>query len=328
MWRWAERFPSRPEGVGAPALRRRLTAGWRAGLQKGWTGFCWMLRILVPVSLASMLLQHSGLLALLDPLLTPLTALLHLPPSAALPLLAGMLTGIYGGIAAMATLPLSTSEMTLVAIFLLISHNLIQEGIIQGKSGLHPLKATLVRLAASVATVLGVAPLLPRGGGPAPVGAVAAAAAPGLPQALLQWGAATLWLAVKILVIIVALMILLEILKQLDLVPPLVRLLWPLMRLMGLERRLGLLWLTAVIFGVAYGAAVIVEEAREGRFGRRELERLQLSIGINHSMVEDPLLFLSLGLGAFWLWVPRLITAVLAVLLFDLWHRMRPRASG
>jgi hypothetical protein len=44
-----------------------------------------------------------------------------------------------------------------------------------------------------------------------------------------------------------------------------------------------------------------------------ELEDLNISIGINHSMVEDPALYLALGLNAFWLWIPRLVTAIVAV---------------
>jgi len=97
---------------------------------------------------------------------------------------------------------------------------------------------------------------------------------------------------------------------------------------MGLDQRAGILWLTAVVFGLAYGAAVIVEEVKEGALSPEELTRLHLSIGINHSMVEDPTLFLSLGLSAFWLWIPRLITAIVAVHLLFLWHRMKKRKTS
>jgi len=45
-------------------------------------------------------------------------------------------------------------------------------------------------------------------------------------------------------------------------------------------------------------------------------ERLHISIGTNHSMVEEPALWLALGLNSFWLWVPRLITAVAAVQIY------------
>jgi hypothetical protein len=102
---------------------------------------------------------------------------------------------------------------------------------------------------------------------------------------------------------------------------------------MGVDRRVGLLWLTAAIFGLSYGAAVIVEEAREGQFSPEELSRLQLSIGVNHSMIEDPALFLPLGLSPFWLWVPRLVAAILVVHLYNLWryflrHRLKAAAAA
>ncbi|MFH1976810.1 MAG: hypothetical protein ABIJ52_14880 [Pseudomonadota bacterium] len=45
-------------------------------------------------------------------------------------------------------------------------------------------------------------------------------------------------------------------------------------------------------------------------------------------MIEDPTLFFVLGIGAFWLWIPRLITAVIAVHLFGLWIKMRGKQQS
>ena len=119
------------------------------------------------------------------------------------------------------------------------------------------------------------------------------------------------------------LMILLEMMKIFNLIHHIVKILTPLLKTLGLNRRVGILWLTATVFGLAYGGAVIVEEAKKGGITRKELEKLHLSIGINHSMVEDPALFLSLGLSAFWLWIPRLMMAVIAVHLFDLYYKIK-----
>jgi hypothetical protein len=135
----------------------------------------------------------------------------------------------------------------------------------------------------------------------------------------------TLSLSAKIFVIIICILTLLEILKTLDLITPMVRALSPLLKIMGLDKKVGFLWLTAVIFGVAYGGAVIVEEVKAGHLTKEELEELHLSIGINHALVEDPSLFLSLGLSPFWLWVPRIIVAILAEQLLTLWRVFRRR---
>jgi len=282
-----------------------------------------MLKILVPISLFTALLEYSGWIYKIGFLLEPGMNLLNLPPIAILPLMVGLLTGIYGCIAAMVVLPLTQDQMTLIAIFILISHNLIQEGVIQGKSGMHPFKATVLRLSASIITVLMVSLFLQMEiTGLAPKDA-AIAAHPPLLIVLQSWWVAMFYLSLKIFAIIMVLMILLESLKSFNMIQHFVKIINPLLIVMGLSQRVGVLWLTATVFGIAYGGAVIVEEAKEGHLTKKELERLHLSIGINHSMVEDPALFLALGLSAFWLWIPRLITAVVAVRLFDLYYTIK-----
>jgi hypothetical protein len=316
-------------------LKADLLEGAKDGLHKGWNGFLWMAKILVPVSFLTFLIEQTGLLGHAEGVLGPVMGFLHLPAVAAVPLVAGVLTGIYGGIAAMAALPMTEPQMTLVAIFLLISHNLIQEGAVQGKSGLHAVKAVLFRLTASVATVwtcgwfLDTSAAVDAGRGPIrpPAGEGSFGAS------LAAWGAGLAELVVMILAIILVLMVLLAWMKRFHITERAVHWLTPLLRLLGLERNVGVLWLTAVVFGITYGAAVIVQEAAESGVSGRDLERLHLSIGIQHSVFEDPMVFLPLGLSAFWLWVPRLVTAVAAVRLYDLAgrlgiHRSRAESAG
>lgn len=288
----------------------------RRGVMRGLRGYVWLLKILVPVSFLTLVLQASGLLGRLDVVLAPLMGVLHLPAVAALPLIIGMLTGIYGAIAAMAVLPLSMPHMILIAVFLLISHALVQEGIIQGRSGMPAVTATVVRLAASVVTVWLVAPFLDLDEAQG-ISASAPVAGPSVPftDAFGAWVWDMVGLGGKILVIIVALLTLLELMRAYRVTDHAVRVIRPVLRIMGLSDAVGMIWLTAAVFGISYGGAVIVEETRTGRLKPEALRRLHLSIGINHAMVEDPALFLSLGLPAFWLWVPRLLAAVAAVYL-------------
>jgi hypothetical protein len=301
----------------------RLTYGFKGGVKKGWLGFVWMLKIIVPISFCTALIEYSGWTSKIDFLLEPVMNLLSLPPMAALPLIVGMLTGIYGAIASMVVLPLTCNEMTLIAIFLLISHNLIQEGIIQGQSGLNPLKATLFRLTASFVTVLIVARFLGSEPGLLVANKTSTVTQPSFLIAMKSWFTAILYLSLKIFAIIMFIMILLEIMKTFNIIHHIVNVLRPILKTMGLDQRVGMLWLTAVVFGVAYGGAVIVEEAKERHLQKEELEKLHLSIGINHSMIEDPALFLSLGLSAFWLWIPRFILAIIAVRLLDIYFKLK-----
>lgn len=305
--------------------RQRLAReGFHRGLLKGWSGFLWMMRILFPVSFLTALLQWSGFLRQIEFAVSPAMGWMGLPPAAALPIIMGLLTNIYGGIAAMIVLPLTAPQMTLVAIFLLIAHNMIQEGVIQANSGIHPLKATAFRLVAAMATTAICARFL----SPEPVfsGETVAAAhvAQSFQDMVAAWLNASVRLAAKIFVIIMLILTLLETLKTLEWIQPIVQLFSPVLWVLGVSRRVGMLWLTAVVFGLGYGGAVIVEEAKQGSLSAEDLEILHLSIGINHSMIEDPLLFMALGLSAFWLYVPRLIMAILAVHALRLWHRYRP----
>jgi len=299
-----------------PNTNDKFRQSMTSGLAKGWSGFVWMLKILLPISLLTSLLAWSNWINSLDFLLEPVMGVVGLPPMAAIPLIAGLLTGIYGGIAAMASLTLTVDQMTLLAIFLLISHNLIQEGVIQSKSGLPFIKATLVRLVASIFTVLVVSRLIGH-----ETATNALTDAPVIIQAtffsmIKTWTVTTLVLSGKMLVIVMMLMLILEFMKSYNLIDHVVSMMAPVLKVFGLRKQTGFLWITAAIFGLTYGAAVIVEEAKEGKFSEDELERLQLSIGINHSIIEDPVVFLSLGIGPFWLLVPRLAAAIIAVQLF------------
>jgi hypothetical protein len=292
-----------------------------AGLRRGLTGYLWILKILIPVSLATSLLVWSGLLFRMDFLIQPVMGLLQLPASAALPLLIGMLTGMYGAIAAMAALPLTVDQMTLIAVFLLISHNLIQESVVQGQSGLNPVVAGIFRITVSVVVTAVCAYILQPG---PPVNEAVQAQTLGqtvpFPAMMRTWFVDTGGLALKIFLIIMPLMMCLEAMKAFRLIDHVVAVTRPVLAVLGLGRATGMLWLTAAVFGLTYGAAVIVEEARANTIDRSELTRLHLSIGINHAMIEDPALFLPLGILPVWLWVPRLVAAVAAIYVIHLFN--------
>ncbi len=297
-----------------------MRAGLKRGVKKGFEGFIWMMKIVIPISLLTSILDWSGVLVHLDFLLKPLMGTLSLPPEAALPLIIGILSSVYAAIAAMIVFPFSVGQMTLMSVFVLTAHAMIQEGIIQGRSGIHPLKTTLVRLGAAVALVLLVAPWVESALVMPMAVAGTALSSQDFVSMIGRWAVNTSGVVVKIFVIIVALLTVLELLKTFDLIHPFVRALSPFLRLMGLNQKVGFLWMTAVVFGLSYGGAVIVEEARNGRLSSDDLELLHLSIGMNHSMVEDPPLFMSLGINPFWLYVPRLLMAIAVVRLVRLYQ--------
>jgi spore maturation protein SpmB len=307
--------------------RELLKKGFVTGFLKGWQGFLWLLKIMVPISFLTALFVWTGWVHHIDALIRPVMGLLYLPPVAAFPLLIGMFSSLYGAIAAMAVLPLTKGQMTLLAIILLSAHCLIQESVIQGKSGLHPLKAVIFRLLSAIITVIIVAQFLDTTlTDPAAQGSFVRSSEPFL-EMFQAWFMTTFKLTIKIFFIIMFVLILLEIFRVLNWISPVVRISKPFLKILGLDEKVGTLWIIAAIFGLGLGAAAIVEEAKEGNLTKKDLEGLHLSIGINHSLIEDPALFLPLGLSPFWLWVPRLIMAMVAVRLLTLWQSVMVKHS-
>ena len=295
-----------------PDFQNNLKSAISVGLKKGWGTFVWICKIVIPISLLVTLLQWTGWLNELDFLLNPLMNLLNLPPEAALPIITGMLINIYAVIAIITVIPFTIEQMTLIAIFNLIAHTLIMEGIIQHKSGLNAIKATLSRITAAILTVLIISRFLGDTSQSVVIPAALTVYTPFL-EVVKAWSIDTFYLLLKILGIILAIMIVQESLKSLSWLEYVLRFLRPLMKIVGLSQRTAMMWLTAVIFGLLYGGAVIVEEARKGTLSKDELENLHISIGINHAMIEDPFLFAVLGLNLLWLWIPRLIMAIIVV---------------
>jgi len=293
-------------------FRTQLKCGLSAGGKKGWSSFVWMCKIIVPVSFFVALLQWSGWLNQADFLLNPLMGLLNLPAEATLPIIIGMLVGPPAVIAIITVVPFTIGQMTLIAIFTMVAHMLITEGIIQSKSGINIIKITVVRIAVAILTVYIVSQFL----GDTSQSIVAPANLmvyiPFI-EALKSWIIDLITLSVKIFVIVMIVMTILECLRSLGWIKYLLRFFKPCMRVLGLSDRAVMIWVAAVVFGLIYGGAVILEEAEKGTLTKEELEPLHISIGINHSIVEDTALFVALGVSVFWLVIPRLIMAIVVV---------------
>ncbi len=302
----------------------QLKRGFLAGVKKGWHTFIWMLKIFLPISFLVTLLQWAGWLNEIYFLLKPLMSLLNLPPEAALPIISSMLLNLYAVVAIITAVPFTIEQMTLIAVFGLIAHSFILEGTVQHKSGLNAIKADLFRLAAAIITVLIISQFMGDTSQSVVIPVSLTSSTPIL-EVLKTWVIDTIYLLLRILGIIMFIMILQECLQSLGWLDYIPRFFKSLMIIMGLSQRTTLMWLTAVIFGLFYGGAYIMEEAKKGNLTGDELERLHISIGINHSMTEDPSIFAVLGLPPFWLWIPRFIMAILAVQAYRLIKLLRSK---
>jgi len=301
--------------------RKQLKHSLVLGTKKGLRSFLWIAKITLPVSLLVVLIQWFGLIYYLDFAFRPLMKLINLPPEALLPILAGIFADVYGSIAAMVTLPFSREQMTLIAIFSTISHSLIIEGIIQARSGINIFKTTLLRLIAASLAVLMVSWLFE--GTEESIGTFEIAASVPIAELLRTWGLDILVLLGRIFVVIMLVMIIQEVLISLGLIKYFLNCFKPIIRLMGLPSGVTFAWLVAIFAGVTYGAAIIIEECKKGLVSAEDLEYLQISIGINHSMIEQIAIYGALGLNVVFIVLPRLFTAIIAVWLIRGWRKLK-----
>lgn len=296
-------------------LQTQLRSGVFDGIRKGLKSFSWICKIVIPVSFLVTLLQWTNFLRYLDFLLEPLMSFINLPTEASLPIITGMLLGIYSVIAIITVIPFSLDQMTLIAIFTMISHALIIEGIIQHKSGLNIFKASVIRLSASVVAVLVVSRFLGDTSESVAV-SVDLMVYKTIAEVSYNWLMDIVGLLIKVFGIVMFVMIILESLKALGWIEYSIKFFRPLLRILGLSDRTATMCIVGIVFGLMYGGTVIVEEMKKGDITKEELESLHISIGINHAIIEDPAIFAVLGLHTFWLLCPRLIMAIIAVQIY------------
>lgn len=319
------------QATSPPGFLPGLKAGFYHGSRKGIHGSLWIFKILVPVSLAVALLDWTGWLYALDSIFQPIMGLINLPPQAALPILLAIFTSFYAAIGIIVVVPFSAGQVLLLAVFITIAHMLVVEGLIQHKSGINLVKINAIRLVTAGLTVFVVSQFFP--GTEAPVVLPEALGLHAtLLDALAGWALSTLSLLLKIFIIVMVVMVALETLDVLGWNERLAVFFRPVMALLGLTPNVATIWVAGTFFGLTCGSAVVMEEAASGRYAEDELERLHISLGINHSIIEDPALFLALGVGVFWTVVPRFLAAAVAVQLYRLVgaarSRLRPHASS
>jgi hypothetical protein len=291
----------------------RLLGCLRSGAAAGVRQAVWLLALMTPISLAVTLLAYSGALGWLAGWVRPCLRMLGLPGETAAPLIVAAALNIYSGIAALGSIALTGREVTILAFFMLTVHNLPVEIAVQRRAGSSAWRILLLRLAFAVAGSVILNLVMPAGDGLKVARGQAAVSAPGLAAMLGAWAVGSAWLIGKVLVLVVALMILEKVLAEFGIARLLARVFAPVLLVMGLPRRTAFLWITMNTLGLAYGAAVLMEETKSGKVPKEEIELLNRSAALCHSLLEDTLLFLAIGAWALWITIPRLVCAALAV---------------
>jgi hypothetical protein len=289
----------------------------QTALPKAFKTAIWLLSLMLPISLGVTILQYFGVISWAAGLLNPLFHYLGLSGQCAFVFLTSIFLNIYSAIAVISSLPLTIREITILALMCLISHNMIIETIIQGKTGSSKVKMVFIRLISSIISALLLNYLLPAEALKTVVQQVSQQQ-PTLWFVVEDWAVKMFILAIKVVVFVSSLMVLQQILEKSGIIEIISKVLAPLLKLMGLPRRTSFLWIVANVLGLAYGAAIMIEELEKEKLNREESNLLNHHIAVSHSLLEDTLLFMTIGVAAFWITIPRILIAIAVVWMYRL----------
>ncbi|MGO8685046.1 MAG: nucleoside recognition domain-containing protein [Thermoleophilia bacterium] len=127
-------------------LWRDFVAGLRSGLWTFWT----LARIMIPAYAAALILQKVGVIGVLAHIAQPVMKLVGLPGGAAVPLVVGYVLNTYAAIGAMLVLHLTGQQITVLALAVLIGHNLLVEGAVLQKAGVNGVAFGILRALAGL----------------------------------------------------------------------------------------------------------------------------------------------------------------------------------
>lgn len=307
-------------------ITSRIQSAVKNGLSSGLKTAFLLAKIMVPVSLGVALLQWSGVLTWAARFLAPAMGLLGLPGEAAFVLVSSALLTNYSAIAVIETLPLTMREITILAIMCLTAHNLIVETAIMKKSGSSAIKMVVMRIGWAFAAGYVFNLVLPADGATVITATGTGTAAVAFLPMLTAWSLSTLRLVVKIIVLVLLIMIGQRLMEEFRIMDFLSKLTAPAMRIFGLPHSASFLWIILNVVGYAYGAGIIMERVKDGKMKPQEADLVNHHACLCHSLLEDSILYVAIGVPLFWITVPRVVMALIVVW-FERIRRHRFRKS-
>jgi hypothetical protein len=253
----------------------------------------WLLKITIGISVLILFLRYLKILPWFSEAISPIFKHIGLPGEAALAYVTGYFVNVYAAIPAAVACNLDIRAMTIIGVMVLCSHNMITETAVQKKTGSSALRIVLSRTLSAFVLAFILNLILP---GKAADGVISSqATATSLKEMLSAWGVSTLTIIIKMSVLIYTLAIMQRILSEFGIIRWISKFLKPLLAFFGLPAKTSFLWIVANILGLAYGAAVMMEEVNAGKVNKKEIDLLNTHICISHSNFEDLILLSSVG---------------------------------
>jgi len=289
-------------------------------------------KVVFPVCAVVSMLEKTVVMEWITGILTPVMGIVGLPGHAAIPMAIGLTLNIYGAIASALTLDFTVKEVMLIAVFLGFSHNLFVETAITTRIGVKPYFSVGIRLAMSVGTVAAINGLW-QGGGEAAVYLIRVQETAVVYTNALQIIGHGLYSAAisifQIVCFVVPIMILIQILKDLDILARFAHAIYKLTRFLGVSPATSVPLLAGITFGITYGAGLILSEYDQGAMTSKDIYLITVFLVGCHAAIEDTLIYIALGFNVVYLLLIRLAIACFAtVLTSKIWEKALKTKKG
>ncbi len=260
-----------------------------------------LFRIMIPILILVKILQEFGIIRWLSVPLEPVMSLVGLPASMGFVWATAIFNSIFSAVVVYASLigdtQLTIAQITVLGVMILVAHSLPVEVEIARQSGPRFVFQLMTRLGSAL--LLGIVlNLVYRYGNWLQEPAVFTLKLAGDAPDLLEWAKGQIQNLGIVYVTILALVVLMRMLKWLKVLDVLERCLHPVLRLLGIGEEATSITIVALLLGISYGGGLIIEQARSGRIGRRDIFFSLTLMGLCHSLIEDTLLLLMIGAHA------------------------------
>lgn len=298
-----------------------FTTGIKNGIHTTWI----LGKVVFPITLLITILSFTPVIDWVVSICTPIMVLFGLPGDAAIPLVLGNVLNLYAGIGAILSLSLTVKSVFILAVMLSFSHNLFIETALAKRIGVSPLMVVGVRLGLAFLSAITINLVWQGGDQPAVYGFVSSTSPEQVSGIVM-----IVWFGVKkaslgivqMAMVVVPLMVLVQILKDLNILKLLTRGMSPLTSVIGISRNGGFTMLAGLLFGLAFGAGIILQSVKEEPLSKRDLYLLVLFLVACHAVIEDTLIFIPLGIPVWPLLLIRLVVAlVVTIITARIWKR-------
>jgi hypothetical protein len=304
-----------------------LKTGFKTGLLTTWI----LGKVIFPVTLLVSILSFTPVIGWIVQLFTPLMQWIGLPGEAAIPLVLANLLSFYAGIGAILSLDLSVKEVFILAVMMSFSHNLIIETAVAVKVGVRATVVVSVRIGLALISAVLIHWFWQGGGEAAQYGFIPPSSAEEVTGwfSILIYGTKTALIGIlQIAAIVIPLMIFIQFMKDLNFLKVFTRWMTPATKVLGLSSNTATALGAGLLFGLAFGAGVIIQAVKEDHIKKKDMYLLFIFLVACHAVIEDTLIFIPLGIPVWPLLVVRLIIAVLlTIAIAFVWKQMEKQTA-